>query len=58
MIYQILTIVDTVALIQTTEEGITSSVGIDLKNKDYQAFLAWNAEQEEPLTLPENWPTF
>ena len=40
-----------------TDGAIVSSVGIDLKNSDYQDFLAWAPAQQPPVTLPEGWPT-
>jgi len=34
--------------IQKTEDGIISSIPFDLRNKDYQEYLDWKAEGNEP----------
>jgi len=44
-------------LIVTETDGTKRSVGRELENDDFMEFLLWNAEEAEPLTLPETWPT-
>jgi len=41
----------------TETDGTIRCVGLDIRNGDYREFLAWNAQQSEPLVLPEGWPT-
>jgi hypothetical protein len=36
-----------------TEEGLLTSIPFDPANTDYQAFLAWKAEGNEPLPADE-----
>ena len=42
--------------LKATIDGVVWTVPPDLDNKHYKEFLQWNAEQEEPLELPEDWP--
>lgn len=41
------------AAIRTNEDGGTTSFLFDPSNTDYQAFLAWKAEGNEPLPADE-----
>jgi len=38
------------------KENAIGIVAPTLDNYDYRNFLQWNAQQPEPLVLPEGWP--